>query len=197
MDTFALIAAERRSLADLLDTLTPAQLLTPSLCDAWTVRQVAGHLAVPLEVGLPRFALAMLCHAGDFDAANDALARRQTRRPFAEVVQTLREKADSHFTPPRMGPEAPLTDVVVHGLDITRPLGLTREYSPEVMRIVLDHVVTPQVARRMDNALAGLRVEATDLDWAHGTGPVLRGSAQSILLALTGRPLGLEELQHE
>ncbi len=40
------IDAERRSLADLLDGLSPAEWATPSLCDACRVGDVAAHLTL-------------------------------------------------------------------------------------------------------------------------------------------------------
>ena len=44
MDLFSVIASERRSLADLLEDLTPDQQEAQSLCSEWTVKQVAAHL---------------------------------------------------------------------------------------------------------------------------------------------------------
>ena len=41
---------------------------------------------------------------------------------------------------------------------------------------------------------AGLRFEASDLDWAWGSGPLVRGTAEAVLLALTGRTVVLAEL---
>ena len=41
MEILTAIAAERRRIADLVESLTPEQLETPSLCAGWTVRQVA------------------------------------------------------------------------------------------------------------------------------------------------------------
>ena len=41
---------------------------------------------------------------------------------------------------------------------------------------------------------AGLRFEATDLDWTAGSGPTVRGTAEALMLALTGRPVVLAEL---
>ena len=38
------IDEQRADLADFLDTLTPEQWETPSLCDGWTVRDVAAHV---------------------------------------------------------------------------------------------------------------------------------------------------------
>lgn len=40
----------------------------------------------------------------------------------------------------------------------------------------------------------GVRLVADDLDWSHGQGPEVRGSAEVVLLVLTGRPVGPHEL---
>lgn len=41
---------------------------------------------------------------------------------------------------------------------------------------------------------AGLRFEATDLDWTCGSGPVVRGTGEALALGLTGRSVVLAEL---
>jgi uncharacterized protein (TIGR03083 family) len=40
-----LTATERLAFVDLLEGLTPEQWATPSLCSAWTVQEVAAHVA--------------------------------------------------------------------------------------------------------------------------------------------------------
>jgi uncharacterized protein (TIGR03083 family) len=195
MDTFAEIADERRSLAAQLSGLTAEQQATQSLCSEWSVRDVVAHLVVPLEVNIPKFALAMLACRGNFDRANIRLAREQARRPFGEIIEVLRGKADSRFTPPGSGPDAPLTDLLVHGLDIRWPLGLPRDIPPERMQKSLDYVTDAPVGRVVSKGtLEGLRFEANDVDWAHGSGPVVSGSAEALLLALTGRTAALGHL---
>lgn len=181
-----MIAAERRAVADLLEGLTPEQQLAQSLCEAWTVRQVAGHLIVPLEVSMPRFMIAMLRRRGNFDAANVDLAVRAAERPWREIVATLRAKAHHRFTPPGQGPAAPLTDVIVHSLDMTVPLGIAREIPEAHLRVALDHVATG-AGTRVGSGVGGQRFEATDMDWAYGDGPVVSTPAQEILLRLAGR----------
>ncbi len=195
MDTFAQIADERRRLADLLSGLTGEQRATPSLCAQWTVHDVAAHLIVPLEVSTPRFVLTMLACRGDFDRANVRLTGRQARRPIGEIVDILRRKAGTRFTPPGAGPEAPLTDVLVHGLDIRWPLGLTRDVPVQRLQTSLSFL-TSRAARGLvpRGALDGVRVEADDIDWAHGTGATVRGGAEALLLALTGRTTALGHL---
>ncbi|MFB9378445.1 maleylpyruvate isomerase family mycothiol-dependent enzyme [Kineococcus gynurae] len=194
MDLFAEIAAERRALADHLADLGPEGQRTPSLCAGWTVHHVVAHLVMPMEVSLPRVVLTMLRTVGDYDRANDRITRRLARRPFAELLGVLRDRADSRFTPPGQGPDAPLLDVVVHGLDACRPLGRSRDVPPARLRRVLDHAAGAPKGLAPKGALAGLRFEADDLDWAHGAGPGVRGPAQALLPALTGRAGSLDDL---
>jgi hypothetical protein len=40
----------------------------------------------------------------------------------------------------------------------------------------------------------GLRLIATDVDWSSGQGPEVRGTGEAVLLAITGRPVALDEL---
>jgi hypothetical protein len=45
--------------------------------------------------------------------------------------------------------------------------------------------------------VAGLRLVATDVDWSSGDGPRITGSGEAILLAASGRPVALDELDGE
>ncbi|MGY1822085.1 maleylpyruvate isomerase family mycothiol-dependent enzyme [Geodermatophilus sp. SYSU D00079] len=195
MDTFGQIADERRSLAAQMAGLTSEQQATQSLCSGWSVRDVLAHLVVPLEVGIPKFVLAMLACRGNFDRANVRLAREQARRPFGEIIEVLRQKADSRFTPPGAGPEAPLTDLLVHGLDIRWPLGLPHDIPEERLHTSLTHLTAAPVGGVVARGTVdGLRFEATDIDWAHGSGPIVSGDAEALLLAITGRTAALTHL---
>ena len=42
--------------------------------------------------------------------------------------------------------------------------------------------------------IAGLRLVAQDVEWAHGHGPDVCGSGEAVMLVLTGRPVGPGEL---
>jgi uncharacterized protein (TIGR03083 family) len=190
-EVFGMIAEERRALADLLDTLTPGQWSTPSLCTDWTVREVAAHLVVPFEVSVPSMALRMVRSLGSYDRAMDGATRELAARPTNELAAQLRANADNRFTPPLSGPEAPLTDVVVHGQDIRRPLGIAHRVEPGHLRVALDRMAGGALGFVPRSRVAGLRFEATDLGWSAGDGAVVRGPAEAILLAITGRPVAL------
>ncbi|MFI6327082.1 maleylpyruvate isomerase family mycothiol-dependent enzyme [Micromonospora chersina] len=195
-DLLPMIAAERRRTADLIDSLTPAQLDTPSLCGSWTVREVAGHLVSPL-VGSPWTLLPLVVRAGfRLHVANARLAQQVARRPAAELAAALREHAEHRFRPPVVGYFGQLTDLQVHGLDICRPLGLPADLDPDRVRTSLDFLIGGRAVGFVDRRrVAGLRFEATDLGWASGAGPVVRGTGEAVLLTLTGRRVALPELE--
>ena len=192
--TFTLIEHERERLADLADGLTPVQWDTPSLADGWRVREVVTHLTMPFSVSLPRMVLGLARHGGSFDRLADHWARDEAvSTDPAEVTARLRANAGARFTPPGMGAEAPLTDVVVHGLDVRLPLDLpTDDLDRDAVGTVLRFLTTGS-ARRFGvpaDAFTRNRFEATDLDWAHGTGAVERASAVDVIAHLCrARPL--------
>ncbi|MCZ7437376.1 maleylpyruvate isomerase family mycothiol-dependent enzyme [Micromonospora sp. WMMC241] len=194
-DLLPMIAAERRRTADLIDSLTPAQLDTPSLCGAWTVREVAGHLVSPL-VESPWRLLPLLVGAGFRPhVANARLARLVSRRPPGELAAALRTHAEHRFRPPVVGWYGQLTDLQVHGQDIRRPLGLPADLDPDRLRISLDFLTGGRAIGFVDRRrVAGLRFEATDLGWSAGDGPAVHGPGEALLLALTGRRVALADL---
>jgi uncharacterized protein (TIGR03083 family) len=196
MDIFAEIADERRITADLLATLTDEQLGTPSLCPEWTVKDVGGHLLMPLVTPMPKVMLAMARHRMNFDKASVGLSKDVARRSTADLVDGLRAKADSHFTPPGLGPEAPLTDLLVHGQDMRRPLGLQRDFVPARQLVVLDFLVTGRGGRGFvpEERMADLAFAATDVDWTSGSGRPVTGTAEAIMMAMTGRAVALADL---
>ncbi|MCC6226401.1 MAG: maleylpyruvate isomerase family mycothiol-dependent enzyme [Microthrixaceae bacterium] len=196
--TLELIAVHRRATADLLDGLGDDEWSAPSLCDAWSVREVAGHLISPFVVSVPRILLLSIRHRGP-NAAMRELARDLGRRPRAELVATLRENAEHRFKPPGLPHEAPLTDIVVHTLDITVPLERPVVSGPDALQVVLDFLVSPVATRGFlpRDRVRRLRLVATDLGWTHGEGQEVSGPGWALALALTGRPAGLDHLEGE
>ncbi|HXH56260.1 maleylpyruvate isomerase family mycothiol-dependent enzyme [Iamia sp.] len=189
MDLFGLVAAERRRLADELEGLTAAEWKQASLCAGWTNHVVAAHLTLPWSVSKPRFLVGLAKERGNIDRAMDRFSHEQAERlDPASCVAALHDHAEDRFTPPGFGPEAPLTDVVVHGADILAPLGRSVTHDPDALRAVLTVVAGPK-ARRAFGApsIEGLVLDATDVELRVGTGDsVVSGPA----LALSGVILG-------
>jgi uncharacterized protein (TIGR03083 family) len=171
-------------------------LETPSLCESWTVKEVAGHLVA--AVAAPgRLVLSQVLRSRfDIHRANARLARVVADRPAAALAADLRANAEKRFRPPIVGYPGQLTDLQVHGQDMRRPLGLPADLQPDRMRVSLDFLVSRRAVGFVPRGRpAGLRFEATDLDWAWGSGPVVRGTAEALMLGLTGRRVVLAELE--
>lgn len=199
VDHFALIARQRRNVADLLSSLDEGQWATPSLCAGWTVREVAAHILMPFQVKLPSLVVRMVKARGDFDRVADEFARSTGPATSPEaLVAALRANAEHRFTPPGNGPEAPLSDIVVHGLDIGVPLGKTPELPAETVDAVLSFLMTSKATRGIlpKGRVPGLRFVSSDTGWDGGdpAGAEVRGPAASLVLAITGRRVGLDAL---
>lgn len=193
-DPFDLIEQERLRLADLADGWSPGRWDVPSLAEGWRVREVLAHLTMPFSVGMPALVLGLVRNRGDFDRFADRWARETaTSVPPAELAASLRANAAARFTPPGMGPEAPLTDLVVHGLDVRIPLGLAATDIAIDARAAALRFITGRAGKHFGvpaDLFATHRFEATDVDWSHGTGPTERATSIDLLAHLCrGRPL--------
>lgn len=187
MTTLDLIAGRRRALAGQLASLSPAQWDSPSLCGEWTVRDVVGHVVMPFTHSIARVGLGVIRARGNWHRFSERTARDNATRPTEALIGLLREHAADPWAPPGGGLIGALTDLVVHSLDITRPCDVDSELDEATTRAVLDSVVGPKALKAFGTNLDGLRLEATDLDWTHGGGRLVRGAAQDLLVWITGR----------
>lgn len=195
-DIWPLVHAERAALvADLADVATP-RWRTASLCPGWTVHDVAAHLVDNAgAVTLPGLAVAVVRARFSFDRLNaQGLARERGDGP-AHTLRRLREVAGLTHAPPFVPLVVRLVEEVVHGEDVRRPLGLTRDYPTAAVVPALEHQLRTKVAigGGMERA-AGVRLRATDMDLAVGDGPEVRGPAVSLLLAVSGRAVARDDL---
>jgi uncharacterized protein (TIGR03083 family) len=188
------IAAERRDLADLFGGLPGETWDVPTLCAGWRVREVVAHMTMPFRLSLAGFAGGMIRARGNFDRMADRTARRDAAAMSpAELVTMMRDNAAHPWKPPGGGYSGPLTHDVVHGLDVTVALGLDRRVPEERLRPVLDGLRASRARRYFGVDLTGVELRADDLDWSLGSGTVLSGRAQDLLLVVCGRrlPAGL------
>ncbi len=198
MDIWGMIAEQRRQLADVFESLDDSQWMTPSLCTGWTMREVAGHLVSPHELGTVKMLLSMAVSGFNFDKMVDKVARQFAQRPTHELVRLLRTHAESHWTPPGLGPEAPFGDIIVHTQDVCRGLNIKPILDHAKARCMLDVLVGPKgkIFGKLAS-IAGLRLAPSDLEWTWGDGPEVRGPAEAIIMAYCGRPAALDDLSGE
>ncbi len=193
-----MVAEERHALADRLDPVEGAGWDTPSLCSAWTVREVLAHLVLAAEPGaVRRFLPALLRARGSPHRASEQMVVTRVREDGsgAALLAALRSHASSRFAPPGLGPGAPLADVLVHGLDMALPLDLELHRPPRAWASALAFLTTPSaqwgLGRRGRPTLTWV---ATDLDSTRGSGPHVRGPARALGLAAAGRTALVDEL---
>jgi uncharacterized protein (TIGR03083 family) len=191
---WSVVHTERAALIDDLEELTDAQWDQPSLCEGWSVHDVVAHLIDSARSTRLGFMAALVRARFDFHRLNArGIARARGSSP-RETLARLRQVASRTSTPP-----APLdsriVEEIVHGEDIRRPLGITHAYPPDgVARSIRLQARTPVGFGGAKERVAGLRVTATDADLSIGDGPEVRGPALSLLLALSGRPVALDDL---
>ena len=192
--------AELTDLLGLLSELPDEKWDSPTACEGFRVRDVVAHLVLSRE-RLPREAIGPLLRGGKGFAdmggriSREVAGRRspdELRAGLARVVARPRGGVLGKLIPA----DNMLADHATHVQDVR--VGLDRRSTPDRDRAgaVLDAAlgmtrpVTWGVRERAD----GLRLEAVDIGWTHGSGPVVRGPYDALLLALGGRSAGLTHL---
>ncbi len=195
MDVQTRTAANRRLLADFFDDLNEDQLDTRSLCEAWTVREVLGHLVMPLIGSVSGFLLQVLRARGSIDRASAAVARDLSHRPLSELTSLLRDKAHEQVKAPGVGPMGQMADGCVHLRDCARPLDLPDDVSLDDWRMLLDWLPSGIPGLMPKRRLGGLRLVATDQEWSWGAGQEITGPSEALAMAVTGRSVALADLR--
>jgi uncharacterized protein (TIGR03083 family) len=191
--TWSLIHAERTGLADTIEGLTPEQWRTPSLCAGWNVGAMAAHLLSSAEQTPGHFMGGMLTSGFSFNRLMQRDIDARAGLTAQQIADRLRQRTRTTNKPPAPT-AAMLGEVVVHGEDLRRPLGLTAPVDADAANACLDMYTKASFPVGGKKRIGGLRLVSTDTGWSYGAGPEVRGPAMSLLLAMTGRPAGMDEL---
>jgi uncharacterized protein (TIGR03083 family) len=186
----AQISAQRRELVAILTALGDEQWNAPTLCAGWRVREVAAHITMPFRLTPAMFEHAMAAASGDFNRMADIRARADaTIMSTADLIAALNDNVDHPWQPPGGGYPGALSHDLVHGLDITVPLGIDWAVPRDRLRTVLLDLLTPQNLAAFGIDLDRIQLHADDLAWSVGTGAPVTGAGQDVLLAAFGRQL--------
>jgi uncharacterized protein (TIGR03083 family) len=190
------VIEERRSLLDTFEALAPEQWEVQSLCGSWTVRQLLGHLVVAADPRLRHFVMPVVRTFGSFDKANDRLAREEAERPITELLQRYRERHTNRMPPAGLPLSAPLSDAMLHGLDLRVPLELPIERPVHRWEPVLGLLLSWRAtAGFVPRGRPRLRWVATDDDWSHGEGDEVRGTMADLAAAASWRQARFAHLE--
>jgi uncharacterized protein (TIGR03083 family) len=171
----------------------------PSLCEHWTNHDVLAHLVVGYSAGAAAVTVEMLRHRGSFDSANTAIAQAlAASRPPADLLDDFdrlmqQPRGLGRYFPPRLL----VGDHITHELDILFALGREPAIPAEALIAVLNtQVSVPNPFVPAFRNSRGLRLVATDIQWAHGDrGPLVRGRAAELVSVLGNRPAMLGRLE--
>lgn len=180
--------AERAALSDLLDSLGPD---APTLCEGWTTRDLATHLAVRDRAPKAWAGIAVPRLAG---LAEDAMAG-QSDRPYGEIVAAVRAGAPkwSPLGLPGAKDVVNLLEYVIHHEDVRRaqpgwgPRAVPASLADSVWR-ALRFSARAMVRRAPDGVL--LHRAGTDSEVTAKKGPLtvtVLGDPVELALFLSGR----------
>ena len=192
-DVWPTIHTERKALAADLDGLPGNQWDTPSLCDGWTVRDVVAHMTAATKLNAPKFFGRLVGSGFKFEGVQaKGIAAERGSSP-ADTLAGFKARIDSTGRPP--GPvETMLGETIVHSEDIRRPLGVKHSYPTDAVVAVADFFKGSNLIIGTKKRIAGLTLQATDVEWRRGDGPTVEGPMLDLLLAMTGRQEVLADL---
>jgi uncharacterized protein (TIGR03083 family) len=194
-DVWTAIDDQRRALVQLLEGLSEEEWDRPSLCDGWTIRQVAAHLALQNTTWsmMPRAMFDSARHGG-LNGAIHAMACRHAELPVQVIVGEIRNRIGVWRPLPTVTFRETAIDYLVHGQDIAVPLGRSLETPPDLAVVAANRVWSRSRMFHARKNLAGYRLVADDTPWAAGQGHEIRGPIGALLLLLTGRLAALPQL---
>lgn len=191
--TMQLACEERQDFVDFLDGLSEEQWEQPSLCELWRVRDVVAHVVSYEELSrwqlVRRFAKGTLLPR----RINAIGVAEYAPRSPKQLTQLMRTSIPPRGLTSAFGGMIALVDGMIHQQDIRRALGQRREIPPDRLHRVLNYALTSP-ATRGARRTRGVRLVATDLDWAHGKGLEVTGPAEALLMAMAARPDAFNQL---
>jgi uncharacterized protein (TIGR03083 family) len=193
MDVRRLAHDERADLATFLATLSRQQWQAPTLCAQWRVRDVVAHVISYDELdtrSLLAHAIRSRLRPSRVNAIT--LAAYGAHSP-EQLLAMLRAHLQPRGLTGALGGRVALAEGLIHHQDIRRALGAPRVIPPgrllPALRIAL---IAPDIGGPW--RIRGVRLVATDLRFAAGVGPQVRGAAEALLMAIAGRQGVVDEL---
>lgn len=189
------IHAERARLVADLSDLSDEAWASRSLCADWTVEQTVAHLSAVASIGRLRWLRSAIGARFDFARHNRRRLDEHLGATPAETLAILRSRIDSTVQPMRRT-LAWLGEVVVHGADIRRPLGLEPTTPVPVATAVAEFYASRDFAVPSRSTAAGLRLVADDGPFRAGDDgdPLVGGPTLALVMAMAGREAFCDDL---
>jgi uncharacterized protein (TIGR03083 family) len=192
-ELWQLIHEHRKKVGDFLETLTEGEWNAPSLDAGWRVRDVAAHLIQTHLISQASLVLEWVRSGFSLRRRNDLNIRRRQSMSTADLLHEYRDTSTrTGYLPGQL--TYSLIEVVIHGEDIARALHKRIDVNADALIKVanLASITDPILGGKRRSA--GLRLVASDVEWSAGDGPEVMGPLMAIVLAITGRNAGLDDL---
>lgn len=191
---WTVVHRERAALVRDLETLAPEQWNAPTACAGWDVHDVVAHLVDTAKTTRIGFIRDMVAARFDFDRQNAiGLARERCDDP-KDTLAALRSVLTRTSTPPA-AIVTRLVEAFVHGEDVRRAVGLRGDHPADQVAKALEFQLRTAVMMGGGKERASdLRLVTCDAPMDRGAGPLVRGSALALLLAVSGRAVEPDEL---
>jgi uncharacterized protein (TIGR03083 family) len=184
---WARVAEYRCQFADAVETLGLQDLDAPSWCRGWRVRDVLAHLVHLAEASQVSMARDMVRNGMRPDTALARIARRLGDQPVPLLVERLRQSQGGRFHVVGFPPAVALGDVLVHGNDALRGVGLEFEVRPADVLPVLNTYRRVGGLAFHGRPHRNVRLVGTDIDWSLGNGPEVHGRVIDLLMLTANR----------
>ena len=185
---------ERQALLELLETLTPEQWDAPSLCAEWRVRDVVGHMVSETRMTVAQAAWGVITSGFRINRYIAKDAQRRGAAPVAKLLEDFRSVLLARTHLPGLSSLSMLEDIVIHQMDIRRPLEQHRRIPNGRMIPVAGDLWTNRFFPG-PKLFQGIRAIATDADWSAGDGLDVTGPIEALVLTLAGRFVAFDQLQ--
>lgn len=191
---WSMIHTERQRLYDQTQSLTAEQWQSPALVGSWTLEQTIAHLAAGAEQSVAAWLHSVFSARFDFELHKErgvvtrlGTSPAETLDRYERAIRNKRRAAG-----PLM---AGLGEVLIHGEEIRRPVGIPDEVPAQTAAATLQWFARHDFTEYSRSRAKGLRLIASDAATEIGEGAEVRGRALSLLIALSGRPVLSGELQ--
>jgi uncharacterized protein (TIGR03083 family) len=198
MGIWDMTRAEREQLAEKLSALPDDAWDSETLCEGWRVRDAVGHMIAIGTMSAAGFLGGMVRNRLSFERLQAEGIRANTiGRSPSQILGGFRATVSSHAKPPGP-PTSVLGEMLVHGEDIFRVQdGRFAEHPIEHVVTVADFYKRNNFPLKVKRRIAGVTLRMTDSDWSYGSGPEVTGLGISLLMAMVGRTIALDDLKGE
>lgn len=192
-DPWTAIHSARRDLADDLTTLPESDWRAPTLCNQWDVEHVVAHLTAAASTGQAAWLRSIVLSGFRPSVHNERRLREHLGGSPRETLARFRAVIPSTVAPSK-DLAAYLGEVIVHGEDIRKPLGMPSSCDVDAATEVARFYAARNFAVQSKTIASGVQLRADDGPFQSGAGPEVTGPTLALIMTMAGRRSHLDQL---